>query len=135
MTIEHTARNGKAWRISVDCTPYQAVLLRRMLSAIHAVGSREGLTLSYLANAEENDVFLTNAETAVLQALKDWAEATTNATGVLGFHLPNDTGKVEAKRTEANTDATVPTSTGAEDLPAEEPTEEREPYYWERDNF
>lgn len=119
----------------MDCTPYQAVLLRRMLSAIRSVGSREGLTLSYLANAAENDAFLAAAENAVLEALKDWADAFTNATDVAGFNVPDNTGKVEVRRTEANTDTTAPTSTGAENIPTEEPVEEREPYYWERDNF
>ena len=119
----------------MDCTPYQAVLLRRMLSAIRSVGSREGSTLSYLANAAENDAFLAAAENAVLEALKDWADAFTNATDVAGFNVPDNTGKVEVRRTEANTDTTAPTSTGAENITTEEPVEEREPYYWERDNF
>lgn len=135
MTIEHIAKNGQRWKFPIDCTPYQAKLLRRMLYAMRSVGSREGLTLTYLENAQDNDVFLADAENTILQALEDWGRGSATATDVLGFGLSNYSGGGIERRTAANTDTTAGASTVV-DLPAvQEPVEERGPFYWERDNF
>ena len=104
--MTYTDRRGNPWRFKVP-TVYQSLLLARTLRAARSVGTRERLTLGYLAEAEENDAFLDEIETTMLSAL--------------------------SKRYPAQVQA--PPQPLPPDPAATTEIEEREPYYWERDNF
>lgn len=72
MNVTYQDRHGKAWRFDVPATPYQTLLFLRVLRAVHNVGGgAETLSLSYLADAEANDAFLSAVEGVVLSALYD----------------------------------------------------------------
>lgn len=135
MRITHTDRAGGRWVFDLSCTPYMANLFRRLLRSIRSVGSHEALTLSYLTDAQANDDFLRNAELAILQALKDWAAAGITQTPAPKYEAPDILEIPTVRLTEANTDTTGdrPAPTAEAETPVT--VEEREPYYWERDNF
>lgn len=115
MNVTHQDRNGKAWRFDVDATPYQTLLFRRVLRAIRDVGrGGEALSLSYLADADANDAFLSTVEGVVLSALSDRYRTPTASTPT---PPPNPTPKPQPRPVaEADTD---------------QDRDERKPYYWE----
>lgn len=69
MEIQHTDKNGKPWVFSIDCTPYQAELLKRALIGVRNIGNREQLALRYYEDYEANEAFCRNVERALLQGL------------------------------------------------------------------
>ena len=113
MRIEHVDRAGNPWAFELDCTPTQGRMFERLLFYLRSIGSREGLTISYLEDWEANTAFRDGMEHAVLSALREWTQT--------------DTGAPDALAVSCTTDGKPST---AEDTGADEP-EEREPYYWE----
>lgn len=105
MNVTYQDRNGETWRFDVDGTPYQAILFRRVLAAVRSVSQREALSLSYLADADANDAFLSDVEGAVLSALSKRYAATPPAP------QPAPVPRPEPQDTDA--------------------TQERGPYWWE----
>lgn len=101
MNVEYRDRRGKVWRFDVAATPYQALLFRRVLYAVRNVAQRENLSLTYLADADNNDAFLSNVEAVVLAALSD-------------RYAPP-----------------APPPQPARAVEAEDEPPERKPYYWE----
>lgn len=71
MNMTYKDRNGKVLGFDLNVTPYQAVLLRRVLNAVRATVQRLALTLPYLADVDENDAFLSDVEGTVLSALSE----------------------------------------------------------------
>ena len=108
MTIRHVDRTGTPWTFEIDCTPIQGQMFERLLTSVRAIGNREELNLSYLADMEGNTAFRNTLEHVVLSALRKWAEPPTPA-------RVSGTVNVNASTVSTNT----------------EPVEEREPYYWE----
>lgn len=80
MNVTYEDRNGKAWRFDVTATPYQTLLFRRVLCAVRDVARREALSLSYLADADANDAFLSTVEGVVLSALAERYKTPTAST-------------------------------------------------------
>jgi len=115
--VTHQDRNGKAWRFDVDATPYQTLLFRRVLRAIRDVGrGAEALSLSYLADADANDAFLSTVEGVVLSALSDRYKTPTAST-------PAPPPKPQPRPVaEAGTNTNTDTN---------QDPDERKPYYWE----
>jgi hypothetical protein len=112
MTITHVDRTGTPWTFEIDCTPIQGRMVERLLSFVHCIGNREEITLSYLADWEQNTAFRDTLEHVVLSALREWT-------------APPQQPPTPARVSETvNVNAsTVNTNT--------EPVEEREPFYWE----
>lgn len=111
--MTHQDRNGKAWRFDVDATPYQTLLFRRVLRAIRDVGrGGEALSLSYLADAEANDAFLSTVEGVVLSALSD------------RYKTPTASTPAPPPKPQPRPDTDTDTNTNQD-------PDERKPYYWE----
>ena len=68
MDIRHTDNNGKTWVFSIDCTPYQAEILKNTLRGVSNIGGREKLTIRYYED-EDNETFCRKIERAILSAL------------------------------------------------------------------
>lgn len=121
MRIEHVDRAGNPWAFELDCTPIQGRMVERLLHYVRSIGSREGLTISYLEDWEANTAFRDGLEHAILSALREWTQTNTG------------TPDVDALTVSATTDGKTSTANGkvsdTDTEPAE--TEEREPYYWE----
>ena len=115
MNVTYKDRNGKAWAFDVTATPYQAVLFRRVLYAVRSVAQREQFSLSYLANADENDAFLSKVEGAVLSGLLDHYAPTPQEPPTPPYPTLTEKGKLLPTPREATEDA----------------GEDRKPYYWE----
>ena len=120
MTIRHTDRTGHPWTFEIDCTPVQGRMFERLLLCVRNIGSREELSLSYLANLESNTAFRDGMEHAVLSALREW-RGTPTAT-------PEPQPPTPARV--SGTDNVNP-STVSDFTNGTEPADEREPYYWE----
>ena len=118
MTIEHVDRRGTPWAFELDCTPIQGRMFERLLCYLRSIGSREGLTISYLEEWEDNTAFRDGMEHAVLSALREWTQTNTGAPDVDALTV-NETVNV--------------TPSTDNDTISEKDTEpdEREPYYWE----
>lgn len=69
MEIIHNDKGGKPWVFSIDCTPYQAELLKRTLTGVRDIGNREQLALRYYDDYEANELFCRTVERAILQGL------------------------------------------------------------------
>ena len=109
MIIRHVDRTGTPWVFQLDCSPIQGQIFERLLTSVRAIGNREELNLSYLAEWEENTAFRNTLEHVVLSALRDWTAPPTPA-------RVSETVNVNPSTVNTNTN--------------EEP-DEREPYYWE----
>lgn len=70
--IKHVDRRGTPWYFTLDCTPVQERIFRRLLHAVQYVGTREELTFTYLVDVEENEAFRDGFEYAILSALREW---------------------------------------------------------------
>lgn len=69
MNATYDDLNGKVWRFTVNGTPYQLLLFRKVLNALRRAVRAEQLTLSYLADVESNDAFVAEVEAAALSGL------------------------------------------------------------------
>ena len=76
-TIRHKDRAGKTWTLQINCTPVQGRLIERLLTFVYCLGNREELTLSYLAEWEQNTAFRNSLEQVVLSAVQEWNGALT----------------------------------------------------------
>ena len=112
MTIRHVDRTGTPWTFEIDCTPIQGRMVERLLTFVRCLGNSEELTLTYLADWEENTAFRNTLEHVVLSALRDWGQPPQQPPTPARV---SDTVNVNASTVNTN----------------EEPDDEREPYYWE----
>lgn len=87
-------------------------MVERLLTFVRCLGNSEELTLSYLAEWEENTAFRNTLEHVVLSALREWGNPAQQPPTPARV---NDTVNVNASTVNTN----------------EEPDDEREPYYWE----
>ena len=93
-------------------------MFERLLLCVRNIGSREELSLSYLANLESNTAFRDGMEHAVLSALREWRGTPTAA--------PEPPTPARVSGTDNVNPSTVSDFTNVT-----EPADEREPYYWE----
>ena len=72
MELRHKDRTGKPWTFQLDCTPVQGRLVQRLLTFVRCLGNQEELTVTYLADWEENTAFRNTLEHVVLSAVQEW---------------------------------------------------------------
>lgn len=121
MTIWHVDRTGGRTEFNLDITPTQERILYKVLDVARNPIGGASLSLSYLQDAEANDLFITQIEKVILKALKEYEKLQTDMTPTYDF-LDSDTTAVPEP------EPTPPAQPHA----APEPVEEREPYYWEK---
>jgi len=68
-TIEHTDRQGNAWRFTLDCTLQQANSINEILAGFRVMGGRQLLTITGILNADDNARFYADLENVFLSAL------------------------------------------------------------------
>lgn len=107
MDIRHTDNGGTPWAFSIDCTPYQAELLKQALTTVRNIGGRAKLTARYYGDYEANEAFCRGIERVVLSALH-------KAFPMIQYE-EQETPQIQQ-----------PTAT-----PQPEEPEERKTYYWE----